>query len=284
MAPAGRSRRWSRGFTLIEMLVVIAVVCVLLAMLMPAVNGARQKATAAICASNMRQIYQATILFTQDNNGQLPLPTWVQENASNTTSNYQRAACWLNIDNGPGGGLISFETGGLWKYLGTAGDVAARKTVMNCPGDRDERTLRMGQRNLRNFSYSYNSNIRKPRADDGINLGVAIRLAAVLHAPDRIMVYEEIGPNDAWCVSPQTSMDDVPAGRHGSLSASNQKRTTGTSAPNQLPAFYNQGLGNQCFFDGHVELVSPRWIVEGKGTNAGFRSWGPSLISEQSGQ
>ena len=263
---------FTAGFTLIEILVVLAVVFVLIALLMPAVANARQKATAAVCASNERQIYVATIQFMQDHAGRLPVPTWVQETVQTTTPAFQKAACWVNVENGPGGGLISFEVGGLWPYVGTAGDVNSRKGVMNCPGDRDERTLRSGQRNLRNFSYSYNSMIR---VGDEVGAATAVRFASVLHPSEKIMIYEELGPNDAWCVMPHTSMDDVPAGRHGSLSSRNRTRITGQSAPSQLPAFYNQGLGNQCFFDGHVELVSPRWIVEGKGSNANFRSYMP---------
>jgi prepilin-type processing-associated H-X9-DG protein len=89
------------------------------------------------------------------------------------------------------------------------------------------------------------------------------------------MIYEELGPNDAWCTVPFAGVDDVPAGRHGSLRASNKGRLTGEGAVNQLPAFFNNGLGNQCFFDGHVELISPRWIVEERGGNKDHRSHGP---------
>jgi type II secretory pathway pseudopilin PulG len=273
--PGTPRRRRAQGFTLVELLVVIGIIFVLAALLMPAISSARQKASTAICASNERQFYQASILFMQDNGGRLPVPTWVQETAQSTSAAFQRTACWVNVDNGVAGGLIDFEVGGLWQYVGTRGDVSARKSILNCPGDRDERSL-WGVPAVRNFSYSFNSNIRKPGGTVGS--GTAIRLAAVLQPADKIMVYEELGPNDAWCTTPHRSIDDIPAGRHGSLNSQNASRDI-SNAATRWPAYYNQGLGNHCFFDGHVELLSPRWIAEGKGRNQNYRSWTP-LVSE----
>jgi prepilin-type N-terminal cleavage/methylation domain-containing protein len=271
----GRCHRQRRGFTLVELLVVIAIVLVLIALILPGISGVRQKAAAAACASNERQVYQAALSFSLDNGGRLPLPTYVQEPAESTTADFQRAACWVNLKTDPPGGQINFEVGGLWPYLGSRGDVPSRKAVMNCPGDRDERSL-WGVPAARNFSYSFNSNIRKPGGTVGS--GTAIRLAAVLQPADKIMVYEELGPNDAWCTTPHRSIDDIPAGRHGSLNSQNASRDI-SNAATRWPAYYNQGLGNHCFFDGHVELLSPRWIAEGKGRNQNYRSWTP-LVPE----
>jgi prepilin-type N-terminal cleavage/methylation domain-containing protein len=57
------------GFTLIELLVVIAIVIVLAALLLPALNGAREKGRRASCINNLKAI-GATAYMYADNNAQ----------------------------------------------------------------------------------------------------------------------------------------------------------------------------------------------------------------------
>lgn len=73
-----------RGFTLIEMLVVIAIISVLAAVLFPVFGQVRERARATVCLSNMRQLGTALYSYAQDYDEHWPLDahttnedTWV---------------------------------------------------------------------------------------------------------------------------------------------------------------------------------------------------------------
>jgi len=137
MTDRNRSRIGSQGFTLVELLTVIAIIAILSSLLIPAISKARSKAQATICLSNHKQLLLAWQLYVGDNREELP------ENSFNC--NY-----WLSFDatmRNWAAGQLSWEDNwtdntnssllvpGLNGSLGLYSRSAA---IYKCPADRSE--------------------------------------------------------------------------------------------------------------------------------------------------
>ena len=66
------TKRKNRAFTLVELLIVIAIIAILAAILLPALNSARERGRAAYCTSNVKQLATGYHMYWDDAN--MPLP------------------------------------------------------------------------------------------------------------------------------------------------------------------------------------------------------------------
>src|ERR1700722_9705042 len=80
-----------KGFTLVELLVVIGIIALLISLLLPALTRAKEQANTVKCASNLRQIAQAITAYANDNRGKL-IPDLVEAGGSI----YPQGFFWAN--------------------------------------------------------------------------------------------------------------------------------------------------------------------------------------------
>jgi prepilin-type N-terminal cleavage/methylation domain-containing protein len=218
-----------QGFTLVELLVVMAILAILAALLLPALTRAKLNAQATACGNNLKQLTLAWLVYTDDNNDSLV------NNASTADTRTYRQSWVNNIQNWT---TSEENTNPAFVLSGKlAVYVNNQLGVYKCPGDQAP-----ADNGPRLRSISMNSLVGDPLiTPNRFNPAwVQFLKMAQFPGPAKFYVFIEEHPdtiNDGYFMN---RWDEIQWGN--------------------LPASHHAGCGNLSWADGHLERH--RWRSE----------------------
>lgn len=160
------------GFTLVELLVVIALIALLVGLLIPTLARSRESARVVKCSANHRNLISAFSMYANDFKGIPPKPNWQSVEVRGQPE-------WLYT---PPMNPIweQHRTGSLFEYVGEVDD------IYRCPAHKD-----IGRRSQRMTSYLENGAV--------VGFGrVRVAYAIDRFRPDAIIYWEASETSDGW--------------------------------------------------------------------------------------
>jgi prepilin-type N-terminal cleavage/methylation domain-containing protein/prepilin-type processing-associated H-X9-DG protein len=228
-----------RGFTLVELLVVIGIIALLISILLPALSNARKQGQMIKCQNNLRQIVLATMQYCNNEKNNRP-----PEGAEYAQAKFD----WIYWQ--PAGVNPPYDDltqSAIAPYLGAGGNVV--REIFVCPADNlEDHYSNYGGRPAAQMSYSINCYISGNSRARNLTPSL-IKFSQVRNVTEKIWyIDEDIRTINDGLFVPGTggiaSLDQV-ADRHEA---------------HRQDTLNDVGRGNVAFCDGHVEFTDRSYI------------------------
>lgn len=245
------------AFTLIELLVVIAIIAILAAILFPVFAQARESAYKATCASNMRQLGLAFLMYAVDYDDTFPCPGGGTRLTSDGRS---PQTGWIQAR--PDGSIS-----GIFPYVKSGSKTNAKANMFSCPsalnftgtslganvpGVDRQRSFIMNDYLRASHPGTYVTNVAPTTPSQPDSFATGISSASVPEPSNLILLYEG-----------SQRVDAANAGATNRNGAPLHHRTRGTSSRPPFTIGFPVGLhsgrnmSNFLFADGHVKTMKP---------------------------
>lgn len=218
-----------KDFTLIELLIVVAVIGILVTLLLPSLNKAREAAKLTVCVSNMNQLSYAYLAYSAENDSKMVSST---SDASNGMPAWIVHSSW-NFDN-------NVLESPLWPYLKS-------KDIFRCPNENRQNIYTNG-----NYKRTYSINSYLNGNSFGIEQSKIVSSVYKVDSAENTFVF--IGEEDprgcnvnSFSVGSTSSWVDWPASNHGTkripvsfIDGHSSIYNFKNSSTSQISSFYSQ--------------------------------------------
>jgi prepilin-type N-terminal cleavage/methylation domain-containing protein len=237
----------ARGFTLVELLVVVGIIAVLIGVLLPVLSKSRAAANRAVCLSNIKQLYNGILMYCNDNHGHFPTCAYARDGSA--FIHYPDDWLWWEANR-------NLDDSAIAKYVGRGDKL---KQLLRCPGDRfDGRKARPGISSGQGpylYSYAMNDYVgknRKPYGQWGRSKLVWWR------SPWKKILLTENDEEQVQHGQPATGYTSPLTQRHGTVVfrgnvAGFKEMTSGTKHGSNV---------STAFMDGHAEGIDQNFAFD----------------------